>query len=467
MPFSAAWGGSPITVVGLRVNAVRGGDGDNVSDIVTRLRGKRTAEGAVVVGWRIVVPRRRCRACASRAVRSSVQDSESGLSLKIAGVAGLLAPGVRRRCGCAASPACSRSRAATRGRASAPTSSTSRRCRRGCARRACPRAREGRLRDAAADAVADRHHRRRRAAAQRAAAARRTRRGRGVVIDLHGSYGGAREDPVDRQGHAAADQPRGAPLAARRAVLARQDRRRAAAVGARRRRAPRSTPPSISPGRGDVVRFGGDLAVSGLQPAARRAVERPDRGRVAGARAARASPTRERRRIELELLEGRVRDLMARVTGIGRAAAREVQVRRRQPPGVVPKIDLDAQPCRACRAPSCWRASRPRSRPSCEGFVLQGIFEAQVGTKIDFATLDVARSARQGRHRRLQGRQGARRRDGARERRADRRDVEVPQAARAGHGAGETETLQFVVGPDNPDFAPYDRDLALPRRRRS
>ena len=40
VPFSAAWGGSPITVIGLRVNAVRGGDGDNVSDIVTRLRGK-------------------------------------------------------------------------------------------------------------------------------------------------------------------------------------------------------------------------------------------------------------------------------------------------------------------------------------------------------------------------------------------------------------------------------------------
>ncbi len=41
VPFSAAWGGSPITVLGLHVIAVRGGDSDNVSDIIARLRGKR------------------------------------------------------------------------------------------------------------------------------------------------------------------------------------------------------------------------------------------------------------------------------------------------------------------------------------------------------------------------------------------------------------------------------------------
>ena len=90
VPFSAAWGGSPITVIGLRVNAVRGGDADNVSDIVTRLRGKHGgADGASpsasssssVPGVRV------------ESGSVSVQDSESGLVLKIAGIAGLLAPG--------------------------------------------------------------------------------------------------------------------------------------------------------------------------------------------------------------------------------------------------------------------------------------------------------------------------------------------------------------------------------------
>jgi hypothetical protein len=96
VPFSAAWGGSsPIVVVGLRVNAVRGGENDNVSDVIDRLRGKRASASASANAS----PSSSSSSSASLpSVRVesgtlAVQDAESGLTLQVGGLAGFLSPG--------------------------------------------------------------------------------------------------------------------------------------------------------------------------------------------------------------------------------------------------------------------------------------------------------------------------------------------------------------------------------------
>ncbi|HET6284404.1 MAG TPA: biosynthetic peptidoglycan transglycosylase, partial [Polyangia bacterium] len=93
--------------------------------------------------------------------------------------------------------------------------------------------------------------------------------------------------------------------------------------------------------------------------------------------------------------------------------------------------------------------------PRLQGFVMQGNFAADVGIKIDFAHLDDLD---------LSGKVGI---DGCKVLKApddikalaDAKtrviNVEVPKLP--GGASGETDTLAVVVGPDNPDFVPYDQ----------
>ena len=170
--------------------------------------------------------------------------------------------------------------------------------------------RQGRLRDAAAVAVADRHHRHPRPPPTAAGAAPDGAAGRGVVIDLHGSYGGARESLWTARDRAAVPRE-GRCRCARRSSRS-QDRRRAAALGAvagARQHRRRLRPHLL----GDAVRFGGDLAVTGLSLQHDGLSTSRSRGVAGLVLGGSAYP--ERRRVELEMLEGRLRHLVARITG--------------------------------------------------------------------------------------------------------------------------------------------------------
>ena len=114
------------------------------------------------------------------------------------------------------------------------------------------------------------------------------------------------------------------------------------------------------------------------------------------------------RRLELEHAEARVRDVTARRQRARRAAGR---ARSGSPTasqlGVVPDIDLALHGARSVACAKLLSSIPSALMPRLQGFVLQGIFGADVGAKIDFAHLDALDLHRQGRHRRLQGGEGA------------------------------------------------------------
>ncbi len=450
IPFSAAWGGSPITVVGLRVNAVRGGDGDNVSDIVARLRGKRT-EGesppASSSGSSSSLPGIRVESGTI-----DVQDFESGLALKIAGIAGLLAPGrqasVRLR-GVSGLLALGGGDKGPRFGATELDVRTA--LKSGLHPQGYPmvRVQDGfatPLPTLALTGITGT------VGPPPTAAGAPSDDGRGVVIDLHGSYGGARESLWTAKGTAQPANREGR-LSLRAAQFSLD---KIADV------LPRSV---LSPARsnidaafdltwaGESVRFGGDMAVTGLSLQHDALSSEPIEGMSLGL-VLRGVAYPQRRRVELELLEGRLRNLVARITGSVELPRGKYVFSDGSHLSMVPKIDLALTvprlPCAKLLA-SVPAALTPRL----QGFVLQGNFEALVGTKIDFADLESLD---------LRGKVGI---NGCKVVKAPEavvalRDgepivmtVEVPQPPGPGMAPGETETMQFVVGPDNPDFTPY------------
>ena len=160
------------------------------------------------------------------------------------------------------------------------------------------------------------------------------------------------------------------------------------------------------------------------------------------------------RRLELERAEARVRDVTARLAGHIAMPAGTFRFNNGKSLSVVPDIDLHfSVPRVAC---SKLLSSIPSALvPRLQGFVLQGFFGADVGAKIDFAHLDDLD---------LTGKVGI---DGCKVLKApdDVKALAHPRDAGdqrrrpevAGEPAGETDTIPVVVGPDNPDFAPYDQ----------
>ncbi len=171
------------------------------------------------------------------------------------------------------------------------------------------------------------------------------------------------------------------------------------------------------------------------------------------------------RRLELERAEARVRDVTARVSRARRAARRgRSSSRTASSSSVVPDIDL------AFSVPRVACAKLLTSIPSAlvprlQGFVLQGIFAADVGVQDRLRPPRRPRSDRQGRHRRLQGGEGARptsRRSAATRHRwsstsrCRSRSARRPRPSRT--------SLPVVVGPRQPRLRPLRSDLAVSRR---
>ncbi len=274
-----------------------------------------------------------------------------------------------------------------------------------------------------------------------------------MLIDLRGSYGGAREAlwtasgwlaPRSREGtlslraerfsldKIAEVLPRTVLTPARTTVDARFDLKLA----------------------GTLVTFGGELGVAGLGIAHPGLASAPIESLALGLTVRGTADTAERR-VNLTLVEGRVRDLVGRLSGAVEMAPGTFTYADGSKLAALPKIDLRLEvpriPCAKLLA------SIPSAlAPHLEGFDLYGVFQADISAKVDYTNLDATE---------LRGVVGI---DGCRVRAAPhavvaltrmdtiQHQVEVPKLPGSGTAAGETELMTFAIGPENPDYVTFD-----------
>ncbi len=274
----------------------------------------------------------------------------------------------------------------------------------------------------------------------------------GLVIDLRGSYGGAHEALWTAKGHA--DPAHGTGTLALRAEQFSLGR--IADVLPKSVLAPENTTLDAAldlDWLGDAVKFGGELAVVGLSLQSDALAADPVQNVSLGI-TMRGTVYPAARRLELERAEARVRDVTARLAGHIAMPSGTFRFTNGKSLSVVPDIDLHFSVPRVACAKLL--SSIPSALvPRLQGFVLQGFFAADVGAKIDFAHLDDLD---------LTGKVGI---DGCKVVKAPDDvkalanpetlviNVDVPKLP--GSPPGETDTIPVVVGPDNPDFAPYDQ----------
>jgi hypothetical protein len=280
--------------------------------------------------------------------------------------------------------------------------------------------------------------------------------GEGLIIDLRGSYGGAKESLWTAKGRA--DLDKGTGKLALRAEQFSFGRIRDV------------LPPSVLKPEnttidaaldlawaGDAVRFGGELAVVGLSLQHDSLSSEPVENLSLGITlAGTAYPTA--RRLELERLEGKVRDITARLSGSVALPPGTFKFANGRKLDVIPQIALSfSVPKVSCA--KLLDSIPPALVPHLQGFVMKGDFTADVGAKIDFADLDGLA---------LTGKVGI---DGCKVLKAppevmalDGKQpgkeslvvfVEVPKKLGA-PVTPDPEMLSVIIGPDNPDFVPYE-----------
>jgi len=278
----------------------------------------------------------------------------------------------------------------------------------------------------------------------------------GLLIDLRGSYGGAKESLWTAKGRADLDKGMGKlSLRAEQFSLGRiRDVLPPSVL------APENTTIDAAldlAWAGDAVRFGGELAVVGLSlhhdSLAADPVENVSVGMTLAGTAYPAA-----RRLELEKLETRVRDVTARLSGSVALPAGTFKYPNGKKLDVIPQIALSFSVPRVPCAKLL--TSIPTALvPHLQGFELKGTFAADVGAKIDFADLDALE---------LTGKVGI---DGCKVVKAPPEvlaldgkqpgqqsivvNVEVPKKLGA-PASDEPDTLSVIIGPDNPDFVPYE-----------
>jgi hypothetical protein len=166
-----------------------------------------------------------------------------------------------------------------------------------------------------------------------------------------------------------------------------------------------------------------------------------------------ATVDRDQRRLELASLEGKIGSLLVHLAGSIELPTGTFKFNDGHELRVVPKIDLSLRIPRTPCAKILNSIPAPLV-PKMQGFTLQGFFEADLHAKVDFSNLDALE---------MGGKVGI---DGCQVARAPRevlaltgpdsimQTVEVPPMP---SGGKENELITFAVGPDNPDFVPYDR----------
>jgi hypothetical protein len=279
-----------------------------------------------------------------------------------------------------------------------------------------------------------------------------------IAIDLQGSYGGARESLWTARGAITPPDP------IRGNALAGQVHLRAARF-ALSRIAEVLPPQILEPADTTIdaaldvglqegtISLRGGIEVSGLSLHHEAIAGEPIFGLELGLQLE-ATVTPAARRLEVAMLTGRVRDLVGIASGSLELPRGSFTFKDGSKLGVLPKLDLRL---RVPRIP-CARALESLPGPvvpHLQGFALQGFLEADLRTRFDFAALDGLE---------LEGKVGI---DGCRVVRATEevdalagpepvlQVVEVPRMdART---PDEKEVLAFAIGPENPDFVPFER----------
>ena len=274
----------------------------------------------------------------------------------------------------------------------------------------------------------------------------------GLVIDLRGSYGGAQETLWTAKGRADLEAGKGT-LALRAEQFS---------LGRIKDVLPRSV---LSPDNttldaaldlawtGEAIRFGGELAVVGLSLHSDALAAEPIENVSVGL-TMKGTAYPFTRRLELERAEARVRDVTARLAGSFAMPSGTFKFTNGKTLDVVPKIEISfTVPKVSCA--KLLASVPPALLPRLQGFVLQGTFAADVGAKIDYANLEALE---------LTGKIGI---DGCKVLKAPPEvlalagkesllvNVEVPKKLGAPAGS-EPDVMSVIVGPDNPDFVPYE-----------
>jgi hypothetical protein len=276
----------------------------------------------------------------------------------------------------------------------------------------------------------------------------------GLIIDLRGSYGGAREALWTAKGRA--DPAHGTGKLALRAEQFSLGRIAEVLPPSVLRPADTTLDAALDLNWvGDAVSFGGEMAMVGLSLQSDALAVDPVENVSLGV-TLRGTVYPAARRLELERAEARVRDVTARLSGHIALPAGTFKFTNGKTLSVVPDIDLHfSVPRVACS--KLLTSIPPALVPRLQGFVLQGFFGAEVGFKADFAHLDDLD---------LTGKVGI---DGCKVVKAPEDiaalanpqtlvvNVEVPKLPGSGGQPGETDTMPVIVGPDNPDFTPYDQ----------
>jgi hypothetical protein len=276
-----------------------------------------------------------------------------------------------------------------------------------------------------------------------------------LVIDMAGSYGGARQKLWTAQG-ALARTGDGKGLDGTLALRAeRFSLDRIADVLPASILSPRDTSINaalefqFSPER---VAFNGNLDVVGLSIQHEKLAADPIKNlgfalRVDGA----VEPAR--RRLEIGRFEGRMGALVGQISGSVELAPGTFKYADGSELAALPKIELNVKvpkiPCAKLLASIPGPAI-----PRLQGFVLQGAFDADLHTRIDYANLEALE---------LGGKVGI---DGC-------KVIEAPPEVQKLEGPdsiiqmvdvpprpgdpGTVETYFFPIGPDNPDFVPFDK----------
>jgi hypothetical protein len=446
VPFGVALGGSgPVRIAGLKVHAVRGGTDDNVTEVLERLRGKSAAPTAEKKEGGVTPP----GVVIENAV-IDVLDRTSGLGVKIDGLAGEVLPGERlalRARGIKGGLALAGDEGPKFGADEAdvmaplkgmkPVGVPALRVKGGFATPLPSLSLTG-----ISGVIAP----------PPAGAPPASGKTGGATIDLHGSYGGAREALWTAKGHADFDNREGA-LSLRAEQFSLE---RIADVLPKSVLAPANTTVDAAfdlAWSGGVVRFGGDLAAVGVSIQSDALAADPVENVSVGL-AVRGTVNPEERHIELEKVEARVRDLTARLSGTIELPRGTYKFQNGRKLGFVPKFDLAFSVPRLPCA-KLLTSIPPALTPRLQEFVMKGFFEAQVTAKADFADLDSLE---------LSGKVGI---DGCKVLKAPEIvtalggeqsiviNVEVPE--RPGGTPGETETMAVTVGPESPDFATYEQ----------
>jgi hypothetical protein len=275
-----------------------------------------------------------------------------------------------------------------------------------------------------------------------------------IVIDFRGSYGGAKEALWIAKGRA---QPQR--LTGTLAVRAEQfNLGRIADVLPRSVLSPQNTTLDVAMDfgwAGTTVKFAGETQVVGVSLQSDSLALDPIEN-VSLAAAWRGSADLVARRFDIERAEARVRDVTARVSGHVAFPHGKYRFANGKQLDVIPDIDLTLTVPRVGCAKLLTSIPAPLI-PRLANFKLQGNFGADVGVKIDFAHLDGLE---------LRGKIAI---DGCKvvqappevtaladEKSSLMINVDVPRPPGTPvPPGGEPDVLSVVVGPDNPDFVPY------------